>query len=256
MSENSFGASPLISIFRAFEIYMYRKLFPLILILFCGYAASAQHSDVGAWYMYFGNSKLNERLNWHHEIQYRNFNAVGRLEQLMLRTGIGYDLAENNNNLLLGYGYITSKPFNNSGIKTTTREHRLFQQFITRHSMGRVNVQHRYRMEERFLQDIFRGRLRYFLALNIPFNNKTMAPKSVYGSVYNEIFLSLHNPTFDRNRVYGALGYVLNKDVRIEAGYMEQVYQAGSRGQAQVAIFNNLSFIKKMPEQPHSPGTD
>ncbi|WP_299184227.1 DUF2490 domain-containing protein, partial [uncultured Chryseobacterium sp.] len=112
----------------------------------------AQESDLGAWYMYFGNNKINNKLNWHNEVQYRNFDAGGDLEQLLIRTGIGYDLTENNNNILLGYGFILSQPYIN-GEKTENIEHRIFQQYITKQKFGRFNLQHRYRLEERFLQD-------------------------------------------------------------------------------------------------------
>ena len=65
-------------------------------------------NDVGNWLIYIGNKDLNSSLNWHHEIQHRNYNIFGELEQLLLRTGIGYNLKENNN-ILLGYGFIDSR---------------------------------------------------------------------------------------------------------------------------------------------------
>ena len=137
---------------------------------------NAQKSDLGAWYMYFGNNKISKKLNWHNEIQYRNFDAGGDLEQLLIRTGIGYDLTENNNNILLGYGFILSKPYIN-GEKTDNIEHRIFQQYITKQKFGRFNIQHRYRLEERFLEVDFRMRFRYFLGFNIPINNKELYRK-------------------------------------------------------------------------------
>lgn len=206
-------------------------------------AVSAQENDLGAWYMYFGNNKISKKLNLHNEIQYRNFDAVGDLEQLLIRTGIGYDLTENNNNVLLGYGFILSRPYVN-GEKKENIEHRIFQQFITKQKFGRFNLQHRYRLEERFLQDNFRMRFRYMIGLNIPITQKEMLPKSLYASVYNEIFLSFDNPVFDRNRVYGALGYVINKNMRIEAGYMNQIQENRNRGQIQIGFYNNIPFNK------------
>lgn len=203
----------------------------------------AQKNDLGAWYMYFGNNKINKKLNWHNEVQYRNFDAIGDLEQLLIRTGIGYDLTENNNNILLGYGFILSQPYAN-GEKTENIEHRIFQQYITKQKFGRFNLQHRYRLEERFLQDDFRMRFRYYLGVNIPITNKEMAPKTIYASAYNEIFLHLNSPTFDRNRVYGALGYVINKNMRIEAGYMNQIQENKNRGQIQIGFYNNIPFTK------------
>ncbi|SHL36012.1 DUF2490 domain-containing protein [Chryseobacterium polytrichastri] len=203
----------------------------------------AQKNDLGAWYMYFGNNKISEKLNFHNEIQYRNFDGIGDLEQLLIRTGIGYDLTENNNNVLLGYGFILSQPYVN-GEKKENIEHRIFQQYITKQKFGRFYLQHRYRLEERFLADDFRMRFRYMLGLNIPINNKEMLPKTFYGSVYNEIFLNLNSPTFDRNRVYGALGYVINKNMRIEAGYMNQIQENKNRGQIQIGFYNNIPFNK------------
>lgn len=203
----------------------------------------AQKNDLGAWYMYFGNNKISKKLNWHNEVQYRNFDAVGDLEQLLIRTGIGYDLTENNNNVLLGYGFILSRPYVN-GEKKENIEHRIFQQFITKQKFGRFNLQHRYRLEERFLQDDFRMRFRYMIGLNIPITQKEMLPKSLYASVYNEIFLHFDSPVFDRNRVYGALGYVINKNMRIEAGYMNQIQENRNRGQIQIGFYNNIPFNK------------
>ncbi|GEJ47689.1 MULTISPECIES: DUF2490 domain-containing protein [unclassified Chryseobacterium] len=203
----------------------------------------AQKNDLGAWYMYFGNNKISKKLNWHNEIQYRNFDAVGDLEQLLIRTGIGYDLTENNNNVLLGYGFILSQPYVN-GEKKENIEHRIFQQYITKQKFGRFNLQHRYRLEERFLEDDFRMRFRYMLGVNIAITQKEMLPKTLYASVYNEIFLHFNSPVFDRNRVYGALGYVINKNMRIEAGYMNQIQENRNRGQIQIGFYNNIPFTK------------
>jgi hypothetical protein len=50
-------------------------------------------------------------LNIHNELQYRNYNAKGDLGELLFRTRIGYNLSDNNNNILLGYGYILSENY-------------------------------------------------------------------------------------------------------------------------------------------------
>lgn len=223
-----------------------RKVFTKLALTVLGLGSVltfAQKSDLGTWYMYFGNNKISKKLNWHNEVQYRNFDAVGDLEQLLIRTGIGYDLTENNNNVLLGYGFILSQPYVN-GDKKENIEHRIFQQYITKQKFGRFHLQHRYRLEERFLEDDFRMRFRYMIGLNIPITQKEMLPKTLYASVYNEIFLHFNSPVFDRNRVYGALGYVINKNMRIEAGYMNQIQENRNRGQIQIGFYNNIPFTK------------
>ncbi|MFN9687460.1 MAG: DUF2490 domain-containing protein, partial [Bacteroidota bacterium] len=62
----------------------------------------AQNTSTGNWIQYFGNKKINEKWNWWHEVQYRNYNAVGDLEQLLIRTGLGYNISKTDN-LHLGY---------------------------------------------------------------------------------------------------------------------------------------------------------
>jgi uncharacterized protein DUF2490 len=210
------------------------------------FSAFSQESDLGNWLIYFGNKNINPKLNWHHEIQYRNYNAIGDLEQLLLRTGIGYNLSENNNNLLVGYGFIRSENYMSSlDEKEIVNEHRIYQQFINWHQIKRVYLQHRFRFEQRFVEDVFKIRFRYFLALNIPITNPTMEAKTLYLSVYNELFLNTEEPVFDRNRLYGGLGYKANNQLRFELGYMNQLFSEGARDQLNMVVFVNIPNPKK-----------
>jgi hypothetical protein len=203
----------------------------------------SQKSDIGNWFIYFGNQKINQNWNWHNEIQCRNYDFIGDTNQLLLRTGIGYNLTENNNNVLLGYAFVnTHKYITNSDQKQESNEHRIFQQFITKQNFDRLYFLHRYRVEERFLSDDFQVRLRYFLSASIPLNKKTLDKNAIYFSTYNEIFVNTEKPLFDRNRIYAALGFVINKNFKLEAGFMSQILEQSNRNQFQIVIFNNLPF--------------
>ena len=210
-------------------------------LLFCS-SSLAQNSDFGNWLMYLGNKQINTKWNWHNEVQYRDYNAIGDLEQLLLRTGIGLNLTENNNNLLLGYGFIHSQNYqDNTDDKIDINEHRIFQQFITRQSIARIKVQHRYRFEQRWIEDAdIRLRFRYFLSINIPINNRDIIDKTWYGSIYNEIFINNDRVIFDRNRLYFGIGYRLNKVARFEIGYMNQFLNNTSRDQMNLITFVNF----------------
>ncbi len=203
------------------------------------YIATAQSSDFGNWLIYIGSKKVNSKWNIHNEVQYRNYDAIGDLEQLLLRTGVGYNLSENNHNLLLGYGYILSQNYvADTQEKTDVNEHRIFQQFTSKQKIGSVSLSHRYRFEQRFVESDFKMRLRYFLAFKVPLVKTETLPSKLYISAYNEVFLNTESSVFDRNRVYGGLGYQLNKNVRIEAGYMNQLFENASRDQ-----FNLITFV-------------
>lgn len=87
----------------------------------------SQDSDFGNWLIYIGNKKLNQKWNLHHEIQYRNYDIIGDLEQLLLRTGLGYTFNDHKKNILLGYGYILSDNYiGNTDEKNSISEHRIF----------------------------------------------------------------------------------------------------------------------------------
>ena len=200
-----------------------------------------QESELGNWFIYFGNKQINPKWNWHSEVQYRNYNFIGDLEQLLIRTGIGYNLSEDNNNVHLGYGFILSQNYiENTNDKVDVIEHRIYQQFITRQNFGRFFLQHRYRFEQRFIEDDFSLRFRYFLGLNITLNKVEMTDNTWYLSIYNEIFLNTTGDIFDRNRLYGGIGYKLNKTLRFEVAYMNQFLPSGSRDQINLVAFVNF----------------
>lgn len=202
--------------------------------------ATAQDSNLGNWVLLFGNKQLSEKVNWHHEVQYRNYNVAGDLEQLLLRTGIGINVRENAN-LLLGYGFIRSENYINEEDKEVVNEHRIYQQFITKQKLGKLSLQHRYRFEERFVEDNFRLRFRYFLGANYQLwkDDQEDSDKMFYLSMYNEIFLNTVQNAFDRNRLYGGLGYKLSKALKFEVGYMNQFLANGNRDQVNLVVFYN-----------------
>jgi len=198
-----------------------------------------QESNLGNWLIYIGNKQLNEKWNLHHEVQYRNYDAIGDLEQLLLRTGLGYTFGESKKNILLGYGYILSENYNSEmDLKKSVNEHRIFQQFISKQKLGKLKLSHRYRFEQRFVESDFKMRVRYFLGVNVPISSEE--ENKYYFSAYNELFLNTKSKLYDRNRLYGGFGYHLNKKVRLELGYMNQFFNEGRRDQLNIFTFVNL----------------
>jgi len=215
-------------------------LVTLAILLALPTIVSAQDSNLGNWLIYIGNKKLNSKWNIHNEVQYRNYNAIGDLEQLLLRTGVGYNVNDKNN-VLLGYGYILSENYiGESDDKISVNEHRIFQQYITKQNIGKVSLSHRYRLEQRFVEEDFKLRFRYFLSLKIPLKIKEKGTSPLYLSAYNEIFLNSKSSIFDRNRVYGGLGYNLSENIKIELGYINQFFETNSRDQINLITFVNF----------------
>ncbi len=206
--------------------------------------AYCQPAKTGNWLVYSGNQMLSPRTNWWNEVQYRNYNAIGDLQQLLLRTGFGYNLSENNNNILVGYAYVYSENYIlDSDRKTSSEEHRIYQQFLTRQNFKRLSLSHRYRIEERFMNNDTEVRFRYAISLSIPITKASLSKGALYGIFTDEIFIHANGPAFDRNRLYTGIGYVFHKNFRAEAGFMIQTLEPSERKQFQISLINTLPLF-------------
>ena len=139
---------------------------------------------------------------------------------------------------LIGYGYILSQNYvDDSNEKIAINEHRIFQQFTTKQKVGKIGLTHRYRFEQRFVEADFKMRFRYFLGFKVPFQQKEDSSSPFYLSAYNEIFLNTESSIFDRNRIYGGLGYQFSNAIRLELGYMNQFFENSGRDQINLIAF-------------------
>ena len=179
-------------------------------------------------------------------MQHRNWNIAGDLEQLLLRGGVTYTPKNTSIKFTLGYGHITTGSFGEDNAKVF--ENRIYQEALYPVKLGkRVYLNHRFRFEQRFLTDNFKTRYRYNLFLNVPLNNEGFDTNTIYLALYNEIFVGGYNQTlsssetehFDRNRFYSGVGYVINKSLRVQLGYMNQHTNSWVKNQLQFSLHYN-----------------
>lgn len=196
--------------------------------------------------MYYGNFRWKDS-PWaiHGEMQLRNFKTTSDLDQLLIRSGIQYNSKSGQTSFLAGYASITNGTAGDSD--ATLHENRLYQEAILRQKAGKIGLMHRYRYEQRWIENQeFRTRFRYAFFLNVPLNSKELTDKgSIYLQIYDEIFINGERLTpamqfFDRNRFYAGLGFRIQKGFAIQLGFMEQTTNTISKGQIQVGINQQL----------------
>ncbi len=215
---------------------------------FKGYS-QVDEDKLGAWYMYFWNTTLKET-SWgfQGDIQYRNWDLIGDLEQLLLRGGATYQPKNTNVKFTLGYGYIKSGAFGSSD--ATSEESRIYQEALLPQKVGnRVYLTHRFRYEQRFVENQnFRTRFRYNFFITVPLNKKDLEPGAVYVAFYNELFINGQQAIgngnsvtlFDRNRTYFALGYSITKNLKAQFGFMQQTTNTLHKQQLQLSLHHTL----------------
>lgn len=211
--------------------------------------SQVDENQTGAWYMYFYNHQFkNSQWGIQGDFQYRDWQVLGDQEQLLLRSGLTYTPKNAGIMFTLGVANIGSGDFGDSN--HTSNENRVYQEALLSQKIGnKFLITHRFRYEQRFVENQdFRTRYRYNLFVNVPFNNETLSPKTIYGAFYNELFINGERnignnrnvELFDRNRTYVGLGYVLNKTIRFQSGYMMQTTNAWSKGQLQFSMHHNF----------------
>lgn len=211
--------------------------------------SQVNEGELGAWYMYFWNTTFKEsRWGLQGDAQLRNWNVAGDLEQLLLRGGVTYVPPKTNVKFTLGYGYVLSGTPGDD--KSTSMESRIYQEALLPHKVGnRFYLTHRFRFEQRFVENQdFRTRGRYNLFLNVPFNKTDLSKGAVYLALYHELFMNGQRDIgqgrtveiFDRNRAYGAVGYSILNNLRVQLGYMQQSTDSWSKGQLQISLHHKI----------------
>ena len=193
----------------------------------------------GNWLMYFGQNKLSERWSIHTEVQHRNYElSPATLEQLLMRSGVNYH-HRSGVMYTAGYARIHNHVFESEQSAPELTEDRIFQQVIMSHWNGRVKSEHRYRFEQRWVADEFRMRFRYRLMVFIPINTERIEPGTWFAGIYDEVFINSESTFFDRNRLYGALGYQLNSVTQLQIGALHQQVGDFGKWHAQFAVVFN-----------------
>jgi len=211
--------------------------------------AQVDQGQVGAWYMFMWSHENTETgFGVQGDIQHRNWDQGGDLEQLLIRGGFTWRPQGSSTKYTLGYANIASGVFGASD--DTSEEHRVYQEALTSQRLGsRWFLTHRVRLEQRWVdgQD-FRGRFRYFLGANYPLNRDDLGRGAFYLSLYNEVFVNLNRDIglasevdyFDRNRAYAALGYSVRDNLRLQFGYMWQENRNFGKGQLQFNLIHSF----------------
>lgn len=228
------------------------KIIFLTMIMFLSQTIHSQETtedDLGSWYMYFYTTKFKKsRFGIQGDLQYRNFNTIGDLEQLLLRSGLTYTPKNAAITFTLGVANITTGTLGENN--NTFNENRIYQEVLLPQKIGeRFYVNHRFRYEQRFIdgQD-FRTRFRYNIFVNIPLNKKIIEKNTVYLALYNELFINGESNignnrsvgVFDRNRFYSGLGYGLNNKIRLQLGFMNQSTENNGKNQLQFSMHHNF----------------
>lgn len=232
-------------------------IFSVVLILYVVPSFSqeprlADNNSIG-WFAYTGTLKVNPKTAIHTEYQWRRVDGIKNWQQGLFRTGINYALRKDVS-LNAGYAFAQTFPYGDYPGIASFPEHRIYEQVVLKNPMGKIDLSHRFTLEQRFLRMAsmqngqiitdwrFLNRMRYRLRAEIPIDKKAWSI-----AFQDEVFIgwgkNIGANVFDQNRLAVLLGYKLNQTIKFEAGYLNQILQQGRRVNDKAVFQYNHGFL-------------
>ena len=212
------------------------------------------------WSRYYNQLTLNDKWSLHTEFENRLFLNPVTENLFVIRTQIRYKLNEQAE-LGTGIGFYpvaTQDPENISDF--IIPEYRAQQDIIWKNTIGKILLNQRFQIDERFIRNASKTGLLPGTTFNWRFRFRIQAEYDLWKKnsrylktiVYEEILLnagkSIVKNTFDQNRVYAALQYGINPKIAIELGYLNSFQQRSSgidfynRDIIRLSIFHKLKL--------------
>lgn len=242
---------------------MSRPLILIIVFLISAYLSFAQeqrltdHNTI-SWLAYTGTFKINRKIAIHTEYQWRRVDGFKNWQQSLFRTGVNYAIRKEVS-INAGYAFAETFPYGDYPAALAFPEHRIFEQVVIKNPVGSVDISHRFTLEQRFVGKvvmqngerttdyIFLNRMRYRVRSEIPIIKKTGGKDRWSVVLQDEVFIgwgsNIGANIFDQNRLAVLLGYKLSQNIKIEAGYLNQVLLQGKTINDKVVFQNNNGFM-------------
>ncbi|MCW3123943.1 MAG: hypothetical protein JWQ38_3435 [Flavipsychrobacter sp.] len=212
------------------------------------------HNNIG-WFTGIITSAINKKLSGYIEYQFRRADWVASWQQSLVRVGLSYKFHPQIT-VQAGYGWILTYPYGDYSIASVAKvfpEHRIYEQLVINSPIGKVSLQHRLRIEQRWIgklrtmssdgpdEYIYMNRVRYMPRVDVP------VFKKVYAAAYDEILIgfgkNVGENIFDQNRIAVFIGYKFNSKFKVEGGYLKQTLQLGREIGGKNMIQDNNGFV-------------
>ena len=193
----------------------------VVLFRFC-IQAKSQTNYVGTWNVLNTEYAINNKVSVWAEGQLRSQKFINDFYYHEVKTGV--NIRPNKSfGILIGMGqYATYSNGGNFKTPVISHEFRLWEQFTLVNNIGKVKIEHRYRIEQRWRNDEYRNRFRYRLNPIIPINKKSIQNHTLFVTLYDEIFITNQPSYFQRNRFFAGMGFQFNKRLTLQAGWIRQ----------------------------------
>ncbi|GAB3988861.1 hypothetical protein GCM10028807_12440 [Spirosoma daeguense] len=226
-----------------------KKLFT-VLSLICfidvsisfGQASRLTNFNSIGWFVYVGDHQLTDKWAIHTEYQWRRVGWISQQQQHLARVGLMRTLSERID-VSGGYTYFQSHRYGTypEVAERPEPEHRIYQDVSLKDQLGKLQLTHRLRLEQRWLGSrnergdspvqewTYQNRIRYQISAEFPLQGSTTDDGEWYLNAFDELFIgfgqAVEDNVFNQNRLSGGIGYQFTEDAKLELNYLYQIRQ-------------------------------
>ncbi len=190
--------------------------------------------NLNTWWSYAGDHPIAGGWSAISEAEIRRTTFLATPHQVVFREAAAYRFSPHAQ-ASVGYIWTRNARYGDFPAKHAFLEHRTFQQLSLRHALKHLDVDHRFRIEQRWLQDFSQGeayfwryqnRARYQFRFTLPISRANERGQQWHLFAGDEIMFHFgpnHGAhALNQNRVQAGIGYHLTRNNRVEIGYLNQ----------------------------------
>lgn len=194
-------------------------------------------TNTNGWLVFNADVALSEKWGILFDASARRSGTWDEPMANFVRGGLAYELRDNVR-VAVGANWSRTYQYGELPSDYPVTERRLWEQLQISHDLGKLDMSHRYRLEQRFRgrrddPDVDHidhwersSRFRYQVKGTLPLRGDAIEAREPYLSLSNELFIGIGRNVrsiFDQDRATLAVGYRLTRSWRTEAGFLEQV---------------------------------
>lgn len=195
-------------------------------------------TNTNGWLVFNADVALNEKWAILFDASARRSGTWDEPMANFVRGGLAYEITDDVR-VAVGLNWSRTYPYGELPAAYPVTERRIWEQVQLSHEVGKFDLSHRYRLEQRFRSrrndpDVDRidywersNRFRYQVKGTVPLSGDAIEPGELYLSASNEIFIGIGRNVqyniFDQDRATFSVGYRLTRNWRTEVGFLEHV---------------------------------
>ncbi|MBU2940574.1 DUF2490 domain-containing protein [Lacinutrix sp. C3R15] len=211
------------------------------------FAQKTAEDYLGSWYTLAINHRFTEQFSITPYAELHTYETTSNYHLIFASINFNYHFKPKQT-LSIAYAFLDIDSVFGDDNLYNTKENRIYEQYNYKHKLGAFSAQHRFRLEQRFLQfahsNTMQNRLRYLFSLQYNLTKKMSL------HIKEEPFINFQDQVFHENRFFIGIGYQAFKNAQLNIDYFKHHINKKSLNRIQIGISMQTDFRKTNTAKP------